>query len=283
VRKGVDIFALSIYRFVIFPKALRYIDKVVSDLFDRLDKRVTPILVILAKTFRSLTTCRRADYSPLKEFLAIPRRENIFEKKWMVILQSLQEEDVERRAPWMIFDEILYRCGDFNWVLLFGIWRAIGYAPVLVLRQYRLRQFIPIIQGLAQCEFAYKGDNYKKKVCEISNAENQTHNMKRFTTNPMMTPEYDWWCVRDRKARLQKKEFTVREKDRKVRRGKDSARIRRRHPKVGLRARVVELERSLQQYRSHNFVIELKASLTKIEELKGKIEELEPALQNCKL
>ncbi|MBA0777365.1 hypothetical protein Gotri_005393 [Gossypium trilobum] len=29
---------------------------------------------------------------------------------------------------------------------------------------------MPTIQGLAQCEFAYKGDNYKKKVCEISNA-----------------------------------------------------------------------------------------------------------------
>ncbi|MBA0767159.1 hypothetical protein Gotri_016102 [Gossypium trilobum] len=52
---------------------------------------------------------------------------------------------------------------------------------------------------------------------------------------------------------------------------------------VGLRAWVAELERSLHQYRSHNFVIELKASLNKIEELKGKIEELETALQNCEL
>ncbi|MBA0577199.1 hypothetical protein Golob_024397 [Gossypium lobatum] len=26
-----------------------------------------------------------------------------------------------------------------------------------------LRQFIPTTQGLPQCEFAYKGDNYKKK------------------------------------------------------------------------------------------------------------------------
>ncbi|MFQ6621436.1 hypothetical protein Gotur_003049 [Gossypium turneri] len=25
------------------------------------------------------------------------------------------------------------------------------------------RQFILVTQGLAQCEFAYKGDNYKKK------------------------------------------------------------------------------------------------------------------------
>ncbi|MFQ6658580.1 hypothetical protein Gotur_027783 [Gossypium turneri] len=32
----------------------------VSDLFDRLGKGVTPVPVILAKTFRSLNACRRA-------------------------------------------------------------------------------------------------------------------------------------------------------------------------------------------------------------------------------
>ncbi|MFQ6652475.1 hypothetical protein Gotur_024317 [Gossypium turneri] len=55
----------------------------------------------------------------------------------------------------------------------------------------RLRQFIPVTQGLAQCEFAYKGDNYKNKVREISNALNRTHKMKRFSANPIMTLEYD--------------------------------------------------------------------------------------------
>ncbi|MFQ6670281.1 hypothetical protein Gotur_035270 [Gossypium turneri] len=65
------------------------------------------------------------------------------------------------------------------------------------------------MQGLAQCEFAYEGDNYKKKVAE--------------------------------------------------------------------------LERPLHQYYSRNSVIKLKASLNKIEELKGKIDELEAVLQNCKL
>ncbi|MBA0761732.1 hypothetical protein Gotri_024333 [Gossypium trilobum] len=71
------------------------------------------------------------------------------------------------------------------------------------------------MQGLAQCEFAYKCDNYKKKS---------------------------------------------------------------RHEKVRLRARVAELERSLHQHHSRNSMIELKASLNKIEELKGKIEELEAAM-----
>ncbi|MBA0879309.1 hypothetical protein Goshw_021528 [Gossypium schwendimanii] len=61
------------------------------------------------------------NYSPLKEIVATPRREDISEEKWMAILQKLQEEDVERRAPWMLPDEILYRCGNFDWVPLLGI------------------------------------------------------------------------------------------------------------------------------------------------------------------
>ncbi|MFQ6663659.1 hypothetical protein Gotur_031097 [Gossypium turneri] len=59
----------------------------------------------------------------------------------------------------MLPDEILYRCRDFDWVPLLGIWGAIGYAPLLVLRQYRSRQFVPTTQGLAQSEFSYKRVN----------------------------------------------------------------------------------------------------------------------------
>ncbi|MBA0655447.1 hypothetical protein Goklo_007929 [Gossypium klotzschianum] len=39
-RKSVDAFALSIYELVIFLKALGHIDDAVSDLFDRLDKKM---------------------------------------------------------------------------------------------------------------------------------------------------------------------------------------------------------------------------------------------------
>ncbi|MBA0819956.1 hypothetical protein Gohar_019780, partial [Gossypium harknessii] len=176
VRKKVDVFALSIYGLVIFPKALEHVDEVVTDLFNQLDKKVTPISAILAETFRSLGACRKAgegrfigcaqlllasfhshfwkfdkvsyqvffeNYSPLKEIVATPRRDDISEEKWMSILQNLQEEDVEWRAPWLLPDEILYRCVNFDWVPLLGIWGAVGYAPLLVLRQYRSRQFIP--------------------------------------------------------------------------------------------------------------------------------------------
>ncbi|MBA0876122.1 hypothetical protein Goshw_003771 [Gossypium schwendimanii] len=149
VKKKVDIFALSIYGLVVFPRALGHVDEAVTDLFDRFEKRVTPVSVILAETFRSLNACRRRgegrfiecaqlllawfhshfwkidkvlyrvffdNYSPLKEIGATPRRDDISKEKWMAIFQNLQEGDIEWRAPWLLLDEILYRCGDFDWV-----------------------------------------------------------------------------------------------------------------------------------------------------------------------
>ncbi|MFQ6624647.1 hypothetical protein Gotur_003668 [Gossypium turneri] len=131
MKKKVDVFALSIYWLLIFPRALGYIDEAVTDLFDRLDKRVKPVLAILAETFRSLNVCRSVgegrfigcaqlllvwfynhfwkvdkvsyrvffeNYSPLKELTATPRRDNIIEERWMAILQNIKDEDVEWKA-----------------------------------------------------------------------------------------------------------------------------------------------------------------------------------------
>ncbi|MBA0671331.1 hypothetical protein Goklo_024588 [Gossypium klotzschianum] len=137
VRRRVDVFALSIYGLVVFPKALGHVDETVTDLFDRLDKRVTPIPAILAETFRVSYWVFSENYSPLKEIVATPKRDDISEEKWMAILQNLQEEDIEWRAHWLLPDEILYRCDNFGWVPLLGIWGAVGYVSLLVLRQYR--------------------------------------------------------------------------------------------------------------------------------------------------
>ncbi|MBA0575872.1 hypothetical protein Golob_024599 [Gossypium lobatum] len=186
MKKKVDVFALSIYGLIIFPKALGHVDEVVTDLFDRLDKRVTPILKVDKVSYRVFSE----SYSPLKELVAMLRRDDITEERWITILQNLQDEDIKWRAPWLVPNEILYRCRNFDWVPLLGIWGAVRYAPLLVLRQYRSRQFIPAMQGLAQCEFSYKGDNYKKKIREMFNAWNQTYRMKRFAVGLMTTPEY---------------------------------------------------------------------------------------------
>ncbi|KAG8488419.1 hypothetical protein CXB51_016466 [Gossypium anomalum] len=194
--KRVDVFALSLYGLMVFPRALGYVDEATTDLFHRLSKRVTSVPAILAETFRSLGTCRKAgagrfvDYSPLKDIVASTRRVDVPEKNWKALLQNLQSKDVEWRAPWMIPGEILYRCGSFDWVPLLGIWGAIGYAPLLVLRQFGLRQFVPVTNGLAQSEFVYGGANYKKKVGEISSAWNKTCRLKGIAISPATTPEY---------------------------------------------------------------------------------------------
>ncbi|MBA0876018.1 hypothetical protein Goshw_004405 [Gossypium schwendimanii] len=167
-KKKVYVFALSIYGLVVFPKALGHVDEAVTDLFDRLDRRVTPVPVILEETFRSLNACRKAGggrfIGCVQLLLAW------FHSHFWKVDKNLQEEDIEWRAPWLLPDEILYRCGGFDWVYLLRIWGAVGYAPLLVLRQYRSRQLVLATQGLAKCEFSYKGDGYKKKVREMSSA-----------------------------------------------------------------------------------------------------------------
>ncbi|KAG8488202.1 hypothetical protein CXB51_018399 [Gossypium anomalum] len=418
LKKRVDVFALSIYGLVVFPKALGYVDEAVSDLFERLDKGTTPVPVILAETFRSLNACRRAgegrfigcaqlllawfhshfwkaekvsyrvfsrDYSPLRKLVATSRRDDISEEKWITILQNLQAENVEWRASWFLPSDILYRCGNFDWVPLAGIWGASGYAPLLVLRQYRSRQFIPATQGLAQCEFSYKDDGYKKKVREISDAWNQTRRVKGFTAGLMTTPEYEWWRGKrvndnipkpnqgstqpiEEHLRVAPSELEIIKQDferkssefgkkieqleeekmrlgldvdihkleaEKLRKGKNKAEedldslktdykklrksIRTWRQEIGkektradqwekkfhdvrvqedvlkknllesqnekekLRARVAELERLLHHHRSCNSVIELKANLSRIEELKEEIAKLETALQDSKI
>ncbi|MBA0879069.1 hypothetical protein Goshw_005278 [Gossypium schwendimanii] len=107
-KKKVDVFALSIYGLVIFPRALGHVDEAVSDLFNRLSKGVTPVPAILAETFRSMNACSHfwkvkkvlyrvfsGHYSPLKEIVATPRRDNISEENCIAILQNLQDDDVE--------------------------------------------------------------------------------------------------------------------------------------------------------------------------------------------
>ncbi|MFQ6658118.1 hypothetical protein Gotur_027520 [Gossypium turneri] len=92
-KKRVDVFALGIYSLVVFPKALGHVDEAVTDLFDRLDRGVTPVPAILVDevSYRVLFE----NYSPLKEIVATRRRDDISEKKWMAILQNLREKDIE--------------------------------------------------------------------------------------------------------------------------------------------------------------------------------------------
>ncbi|KAG8472688.1 hypothetical protein CXB51_034616 [Gossypium anomalum] len=144
--KKVDVFALSLYGLVVFPRALGYVDEATADLFHRLSKRVTSVPAILAETVRSLGTCRKAGAG---RFVGCAQLLLAWFYSHFRLIDRVicQAKDVEWKASWMIFGEILYRYGNFDWVPLLGIWGAIGYAPLLVLRQFGLRQFVPVTQG----------------------------------------------------------------------------------------------------------------------------------------
>ncbi|XP_040934454.1 uncharacterized protein [Gossypium hirsutum] len=187
-KKRVDIFALSIYGLVIFPKALRHVDEAVIDLIDRLEKGITPVPSILAEMLRSLSSCRKVGEG---RFIGCAQ----LLMAWFHghFWKNLKEGDIEWRAYWMVPNEIMYRCGNFDWVPLLGIWGATGYTPLLALRQYNLRQFVPTTYGLAQSEFSFKGARYKKRVRELSDAWKQTCWMKRLAVGSMVTPKYNEW------------------------------------------------------------------------------------------
>ncbi|MFQ6651635.1 hypothetical protein Gotur_023886, partial [Gossypium turneri] len=93
MRKRLDVFALSIYGLVVFPKALGHMDEAVTDLFDRLDKRVTPIPAILAETFKSLSACRKTGEG---RFIGCAQLLLAwFHSHFWEVDKNLQEEDVE--------------------------------------------------------------------------------------------------------------------------------------------------------------------------------------------
>ncbi|KAK5812912.1 hypothetical protein PVK06_028356 [Gossypium arboreum] len=95
--KKVDVFALSLYGLMVFPRALGYVDEATTDLFHRLSKKVF-----------------FEDYSSLKDIIASTRRVDVLEENWIALLQNLQSKDVEWRAPWMMPGKVLYRCGNFD-------------------------------------------------------------------------------------------------------------------------------------------------------------------------
>ncbi|MBA0834165.1 hypothetical protein Goarm_006542, partial [Gossypium armourianum] len=269
-KKRVDVFALSIYGLVIFPKALGHINDAVSDLFDWLDKRVTPVLAILAETFRSLSACWRAvfseNYSPLKEFMATLKRDNIFEEKWMEILQSLQDEDVELRAPWMIPVEILGKRVNDNI-------SSSSQESTLPIEEH-LQVISPELEIKLEAEKVRKGKN---------KAEEDLDSLKTYYKKLHLSMRAVGLGKTSKQWRQEIKEEKIRadqwEKKFQDAQSREDALERdlleSQNEKVRLRAQVAKLERSLHQYHSHNSAIELKVSLNKIEELKGKIEELE--------
>ncbi|KAG8488177.1 hypothetical protein CXB51_018320 [Gossypium anomalum] len=222
----VNLFALAIYGLVIFPKVLGHIEVAVFDFFERLKQGVNPVPTILAETFRSLSTCRRVGkgrfigcaqllnvwifshfwkvertpfhmfsktFAPLEAYLKKEWPREVTEQYWVSVFQNLRAEDITWRAPWIRPLVLLYKCGGQDWVPLLGLWGGVGYAPLLVQRQFSSRQFIPATGGLAQFEFAFAGEGYMKRVRDIAKSWKEIHFMELVLYADTLTQDYDIW------------------------------------------------------------------------------------------
>ncbi|KAG8480500.1 hypothetical protein CXB51_024630 [Gossypium anomalum] len=224
--KRVNLFALAIYGLVIFPKVLGHLEVTVVDFFERLKQGINPVPTILAETFRSLSNCRRKGegrfigcaqllnvwilshfwkvertpfhmfsktFSPLEAYLKKEWPKEVTEQHWVSVFQNLRAEDITWRAPWIRPSTLLYRVGDQDWVPLLGLWGGIGYAPLLVQRQFSSRQFIPATGGLAQSEFAFAGEGYMKRVQDTAKSWKKVHLLELTLYADTLTQDYDIW------------------------------------------------------------------------------------------
>ncbi|GLT40975.1 hypothetical protein SLA2020_150680 [Shorea laevis] len=225
-RVRLNVFALAIYGLVLFPKALGYVDGKIVNLFEQLLDNANPIPAILAETFRSLNHCRIngqgrftgcaqlltiwlkshfeclhsefkdpnvGDRFPVEEFKMSTWPRAMSRRAWMEKLQTVTATNVIWKAPWMDRPPLLYRCGNYSWVPLLGLWGAIAYAPALVRRQIGSLQFMPVTYQLDTFEFAYGIPGTRKFIFEVCEAWKNIHRVAAGAYTNSTTPGYPEW------------------------------------------------------------------------------------------
>ena len=96
----------------------------------------------------------------------------------------------------MPYIPLLYRYGDKPWVQLPGLWGAVSYAPLMVVRQFGGKQFVPAIGGLAQLEFFYDDSIASKEIDRIVKSWKQTFRINMGLVGNKDTMEYAVWKAR---------------------------------------------------------------------------------------
>ncbi|MFQ6661111.1 hypothetical protein Gotur_029379 [Gossypium turneri] len=132
-------------------------------------------------------------FAPLEAHLEKDWPRDVTEQHWVSVFKNLHAEDIIWRAPWIRPSVLLYKCGNQDWVPLLGLWGGVGYAPLMVQRQFASRQFVPVTDGLAQSEFAFMGEGYMKKVRDTANSWRQIYLMELALYADTITVDYDIW------------------------------------------------------------------------------------------
>ena len=133
---------------------------------------------------------------PIKEFCESEWTGPKTKEGWIAFLQTVSDTEIIWLAPWMPYVPLLYRCGDKPWVQLPGLWGAVSYAPLMVVRQLGGKQFIPATAGLTQLEFSYDDPIASKEIDRIVKSWKQTFRVNTGLVGNKVTMEYAVWKAR---------------------------------------------------------------------------------------
>ncbi|MBA0867673.1 hypothetical protein Goshw_002756 [Gossypium schwendimanii] len=138
------LFVFAVYRLIVFPKALGYVSVELANFLFQIEKGVNPTPTVLAETIISLNFIRRKgdkpflgyaqllfvwmkshfrclykhfrqvfvpSTKPIEEFLESKWPPNQSIEEWFQNLSTMTCQEIEWRAPWMIRNTVLIRCG----------------------------------------------------------------------------------------------------------------------------------------------------------------------------
>ncbi|KAL4386417.1 hypothetical protein GQ457_09G026370 [Hibiscus cannabinus] len=183
------------------------------------------------------------NFSPLREFLAT-EWEEVDPTKWVEAFRNLQEQDLVWRTPWLLTIEYLYRCYDHHWLMLLGLWGAIGCAPLLVSRQFGSRK-----ETIEQYQQALKAEKDNTAAWK-----RKSHDSKiRLTESQNAYNALEIQLNQSRAHYLQ------------------------------LETRVREQEDMIREYQTRDEYAELQAGRDKIERLEKEVKDLWELVQTCQI
>ena len=165
--RGLATLAFSIYGLIIFPRVIGFMEMTVIDFFEQVQNHANPSLAIVVETIRSLNICRRKSgerfmgclpmlyvwlqshfqcelsgftkpylpYScPIKEFCESKWSGSKTKEGWIAFLQTVSDVEIVWLAPWVSYVPLLYQCENKPWVELPGLWGAVSYALLMMVR-----------------------------------------------------------------------------------------------------------------------------------------------------
>ena len=140
---------------------------------------------------------------PIEEFYKKEWQKDQTREQWMAALRDLDPTHITWKAPWMTQKCMLYRCGDRMWVPLLGLWGVVSYAPLLMCRQYALKQFTPTIHEFNQLEFAYGDLGYTAQLTKLSTLWSEPQRAELTRHGHDIVPGYlEWRSIRAKDAAL---------------------------------------------------------------------------------